>query len=193
MKETSCMNERDARDSTGNHSVMKMKAKNVRMNMSLSLSSPNNTPELPLSCLPTVPVKIIFFKDAVKHHNWCFPFSVDGNPEPTISWLYNGQEPKKSKFMYIKFMPDSGDGSVKHGCLNLNKPTHINNGNYTLIVQNKLGRDEATAFGLFMENPFGTFDPEGKIVGELLPLDIFMWLFLLVKWTSRFVTNHRCL
>ncbi|XP_029694978.1 high affinity nerve growth factor receptor isoform X1 [Takifugu rubripes] len=110
------------------------------------------------------PVKILFFRDAVKHHNWCFPFAVDGNPEPTISWLYNSQEPKKSKFMYIQFMPDSGDGSVKHGCLNLNKPTHINNGNYTLIVQNKLGRDEATAFGLFMENPFGTFDPEGKIV-----------------------------
>lgn len=140
-----------------------------------------NTPEIPLSCFPTVPVKIIFFKDAVKHHNWCFPFSVDGNPEPTISWLYNGQEPKKSKFMYIQFMPDSGDGSVKHGCLNLNKPTHINNGNYTLIVQNKLGRDEATAFGLFMENPFGTFDPEGKIVGEFLLLDIFMWLFFITS------------
>lgn len=71
-------------------------------------------------------------------------------------------------------MPDSGDGSVKHGCLNLNKPTHINNGNYTLIVQNKLGRDEATAFGLFMENPFGTLDPEGKILGELLRLNIFI-------------------
>uniref|UniRef100_H3CY70 Tyrosine-protein kinase receptor n=1 Tax=Tetraodon nigroviridis TaxID=99883 RepID=H3CY70_TETNG len=100
------------------------------------------------------PVKIIFLKNAVQHHHWCFPFAVDGNPEPTISWLYNGKELKKSEFMYTQFMPDSGDGSVKHGCLNLNKPTHLNNGNYTLIVQNKLGRDEATAFGDFMINPF---------------------------------------
>lgn len=75
-------------------------------------------------------------------------------------------------------MPDSGDGSVKHGCLNLNKPTHINNGNYTLIVQNKLGRDEATAFGLFMENPFGTLDPEGKIVGEFPLLHNFIVIFV---------------
>lgn len=135
------------------------------------------TPRLSSSCddvSPTVRVKIIFLKNAVQHHHWCFPFAVDGNPEPTISWLYNGQELKNSKFTYTKFIPDSGDGSVKHGCLNLNKPTHINNGNYTLIVQNKLGRDEATAFGLFMENPFGTLDPEGKILGELLRLNIFI-------------------
>lgn len=123
---------------------------------------------------PTVRVKIIFLKNAEQHHHWCFPFAVDGNPEPTISWLYNGQELKKSKFTYTQFMPDSGDGSVKHGCLNLNKPTHINNGNYTLIVQNKLGREEATVFGLFMENPFGTLDPEGKILGEFLHLNIFI-------------------
>lgn len=69
--------------------------------------------------------------------------------------------------MYTHFIPDSADGSVKHGCFTLNKPTHMNNGYYTLIVQNKLGRDEATAFGKFMENPFGTLDPKGEIPGEL--------------------------
>lgn len=39
MKETSCMNEPDALDGAGNHSVMKMNAKNVHMYM--CLSSPN--------------------------------------------------------------------------------------------------------------------------------------------------------
>lgn len=72
---------------------------------------------------------------------------------------------------------------MKHGCLNLNKPTHINNGNYTLIVQNKLGREEATAFGLFMENPFGTLDPEGKILGEFLHLNVFLARTL--EWMNR--------
>uniref|UniRef100_A0A3Q3XAH3 Tyrosine-protein kinase receptor n=1 Tax=Mola mola TaxID=94237 RepID=A0A3Q3XAH3_MOLML len=106
------------------------------------------------------PVKILFLKDAVQHHHWCFPFAVDGNPEPTFTWLYNNKEIANSNFMYTHFIPDSADGSVKHGCFTLNKPTHMNNGYYTLIVQNKLGRDEATAFGKFMENPFGTLDPK---------------------------------
>ncbi|KAG8009824.1 High affinity nerve growth factor receptor, partial [Nibea albiflora] len=109
------------------------------------------------------PVKIIFLRDAEQQHHWCFPFAVDGNPEPTINWLYNGKELKKSMYMYTQLIPDSNDGSVKHGCLFLNKPTHMNNGRYTLVVQNKLGRDEASANGMFMDNPFGTNNPEGEI------------------------------
>uniref|UniRef100_A0A3Q1HKS9 Tyrosine-protein kinase receptor n=1 Tax=Anabas testudineus TaxID=64144 RepID=A0A3Q1HKS9_ANATE len=87
----------------------------------------------------------------------------DGNPEPSITWLYNGKELKENMYTYTQLITDSGDGSVKHGCLFLDKPTHINNGNYTLIVQNKLGRDVATASGMFMDNPFEPFDPEGII------------------------------
>ncbi|XP_067367080.1 high affinity nerve growth factor receptor isoform X2 [Channa argus] len=109
------------------------------------------------------PVKILFLRNAVQQHHWCFPFAVDGNPEPSITWRYNGKELKENMYRYTQFITDSGDGSVKHGCLFLNKPTHINNGNYTLIVQNKLGRDEATASGMFMDNPFEPFDPEGII------------------------------
>ncbi|XP_070767417.1 high affinity nerve growth factor receptor isoform X2 [Enoplosus armatus] len=109
------------------------------------------------------PVKILFLKDAVQQHHWCFPFAVDGNPEPTLTWLYNGNELKMTRYTYIQLIHDSGDGSVIHGCLFLNKPTHINNGRYTLIVQNKLGRDEATAIGMFMDNPFDPLDPEGII------------------------------
>ncbi|XP_075322389.1 high affinity nerve growth factor receptor isoform X1 [Odontesthes bonariensis] len=109
------------------------------------------------------PVKILFLKDAVQQHNWCFPFAVDGNPAPKMTWLRDGVQLRESIYVYTQLIPDSSDGSVKHGCLFLNKPTHINNGNYTLIVDNKLGRDEATAVGMFMENPFDSLDPEGKI------------------------------
>ncbi|XP_026227144.1 high affinity nerve growth factor receptor isoform X4 [Anabas testudineus] len=109
------------------------------------------------------PVKILFLRNAVPQHHWCFPFAVDGNPEPSITWLYNGKELKENMYTYTQLITDSGDGSVKHGCLFLDKPTHINNGNYTLIVQNKLGRDVATASGMFMDNPFEPFDPEGII------------------------------
>lgn len=97
-------------------------------------------------------------------HHWCFPFAVDGNPEPNITWLYNGRKLHETVYIYTQPIVDSGDGSVKHGCLFLDKPTHMNNGNYTLIVENKLGRDEATAVGMFMDNPFD--NPEGIIPGE---------------------------
>ncbi|XP_039475369.1 high affinity nerve growth factor receptor isoform X4 [Oreochromis aureus] len=104
------------------------------------------------------PARINFLKNAVPQHHWCFPFAVDGNPEPNITWLYNGKKLNETRYIYTQPIIDSGDGSVKHGCLFLDKPTHINNGNYTLIVENKLGRDEATALGLFMENPFDSFE-----------------------------------
>lgn len=69
-------------------------------------------------------------------------------------------------YTYTQLIPDSDDGSVQHGCLFLNKPTHLNNGNYTLFVENTLGRAQATVSGKFMENPFDPFDPEGIIPGE---------------------------
>lgn len=132
--------------------------------------------------LPTVPVKILFLRDAVQQHHWCFYFAVDGNPEPNITWLYEGTELKKTPYAYTQPIRDQGDGSVMHGCLFLNKPTHINNGNYTLIVQNKLGKDEATATGMFMVNPFDPLDPEGIIPGEFLELfcccRMFLFFFL---------------
>nr|XP_020465321.1 high affinity nerve growth factor receptor isoform X2 [Monopterus albus] len=110
------------------------------------------------------PVKIITLKDAEPQHHWCFYFAVDGNPEPTITWLYNGEKLIETLYAYTQYIPDSGDGSEKHGCLFLNKPTHINNGQYTLIVENKLGRAEASATGMFMENPFEPHNPEGIIL-----------------------------
>lgn len=117
---------------------------------------------------PTVPVKILFLRDAVPQHFWCFPFAVDGNPEPRITWLFNGKILRETQYTYTHLITEAADGSVKHGCLFLNKPTHINNGHYTLIVENRLGRDEATAVGIFMSNPFEPFDPEGIIPSEFL-------------------------
>lgn len=115
---------------------------------------------------PPVPVRIVFLKEPEPQHHWCFPFAVDGNPAPSIRWLFNGTLLVENMYTYTQLIPDSDDGSVQHGCLFLNKPTHLNNGYYTLIVENALGRDQATASGKFMDNPFDPFDPEGIIPGE---------------------------
>ncbi|XP_048881275.1 high affinity nerve growth factor receptor isoform X2 [Brienomyrus brachyistius] len=109
------------------------------------------------------PVKILWLRDAEAQHHWCFPFAVDGNPAPTIHWLYNGSELTESEFMYTQLIVERDDGSVQHGCLFLNKPTHLNNGHYTLIVNNGLGSDQATATGIFMDSPFGPLDLDGIV------------------------------
>ncbi|XP_031432445.1 high affinity nerve growth factor receptor isoform X2 [Clupea harengus] len=109
------------------------------------------------------PVKILFLRDPEQQHNWCIPFALDGNPAPSIRWLYNGSALTEGLYTYTQLIPDSEDGSIVHGCLFLNKPTHLNNGYYTLIVNNTLGTDSETALGKFMDNPFDPFDPEGII------------------------------
>ncbi|XP_077576279.1 high affinity nerve growth factor receptor [Stigmatopora nigra] len=108
------------------------------------------------------PAKIVYLGNAVPMHHWCFPFIVDGNPEVNISWLYRGRELRETVLTYTDIIADSGDGSKKHGCLYLDKPTHMNNGLYTLMVDNRLGGARANATGDFMDNPFGS-DPEGII------------------------------
>lgn len=119
---------------------------------------------IPRLCL--VPVRILFLKDPEPQHHWCVPFAVDSNPPATIKWLYNNTPLIETRYTYTELIRDATDGSVQHGCLFLNKPTHLNNGNYTLIVENKLGRDQAMVNGKFMDNPFDPLDPEGIILGE---------------------------
>lgn len=138
---------------------------------------------------PTVPARIISLHDAVQHHHWCFPFSVDGNPEPSITWLYNGKELIRTPYAYTKYLSDASDGSVKHGCLSLNKPTHFNNGVYTLIAENRLGSDNATATGTFMENPFMD-NPEGVFPGEnLTAASSFFALPCVQSWIQKCFTQ----
>lgn len=125
-----------------------------------------------MSNLSPVPVKILSLKEPEPQHYWCFPFVIDGNPAPSIRWLFNKKPLQKTKYAKTQLFPDQSDGSEQHGCLNLDKPTHLNNGDYTLIVENKLGRDQATARGIFMDNPFGDTNPEGIIYGEPRSRDV---------------------
>lgn len=117
-------------------------------------------------CLRSVPVRILFLRDPESQHHWCIPFVLDSNPLATIKWLYNNKPLIENRYTYTELIRDASDGSVQHGCLYLNKPTHLNNGYYTLMVDNKLGQDEATVNGKFMDNPFDPLDPEGIIPGE---------------------------
>uniref|UniRef100_A0A8C0IXS8 Tyrosine-protein kinase receptor n=1 Tax=Chelonoidis abingdonii TaxID=106734 RepID=A0A8C0IXS8_CHEAB len=112
----------------------------------------------------TFPAVIRDLQEAIHQHDWCIPFSVDGNPLPALRWLFNGSALVEGKFIYTKIVDYEHNSTVVHGCLHLNRPTHVNNGNYTLLAHNLLGADSRTVLGRFMDNPF-SFRPEEPIVG----------------------------
>uniref|UniRef100_A0A7M4EMI0 Tyrosine-protein kinase receptor n=1 Tax=Crocodylus porosus TaxID=8502 RepID=A0A7M4EMI0_CROPO len=112
----------------------------------------------------TFPAVILDLQDAIAQHFWCIPFSVDGNPAPSIRWLFNGSALPEGPYIHTRIVEAELNSTVLHGCLHLNRPTHVNNGNYTLLVRNPLGTDARTIYGRFMDNPF-SFNPEEPIPG----------------------------
>ncbi|XP_006861671.1 PREDICTED: high affinity nerve growth factor receptor isoform X2 [Chrysochloris asiatica] len=99
---------------------------------------------------------------AVELHHWCIPFSVDGQPAPSLRWLFNGSVLNETSFIFTEFLETAANETMQHGCLRLNQPTHVNNGNYTLLATNPSGRAAASIMAAFMDNPF-EFNPEDPI------------------------------
>nr|XP_032662391.1 NT-3 growth factor receptor isoform X5 [Chelonoidis abingdonii] len=81
----------------------------------------------------------------------CIEFVVHGNPAPNLHWLHNGQVLRETEIIRMEFYQE---GEVSEGCLLFNKPTHYNNGNYTLVATNQLGTANQTIKGHFLEKPF---------------------------------------
>ncbi|KAM7055400.1 high affinity nerve growth factor receptor isoform 1-T1 [Molossus nigricans] len=107
---------------------------------------------------------------AVELHHWCIPFSVDGQPAPTLRWLFNGSVLNETSFIFTEFLEPAANETVRHGCLRLNQPTHVNNGNYTLLATNPSGQAAASIMAAFMDNPF-EFNPEDPIPVSFSPVD----------------------
>ncbi|XP_060057622.1 high affinity nerve growth factor receptor isoform X2 [Erinaceus europaeus] len=108
--------------------------------------------------------------DPVELHHWCIPFSVDGQPAPSLHWLFNGSVLNETGFIFTEFLEPAANETVRHGCLRLNQPTHVNNGNYTLLAANPSGHAAAWVLAAFMDNPF-EFNPEDPIPVSFSPVD----------------------
>ncbi|KAM8794294.1 high affinity nerve growth factor receptor [Eudromia elegans] len=117
----------------------------------------------------TFPAAILLLQEAIPQHFWCIPFSVDGNPAPSVRWLFNGTALPEGPYIHTRIVEYEPNSTVLHGCLQLNRPTHVNNGNYTLVASNALGTAARSVQGRFMENPF-SFNPEEPIPVSLSPL-----------------------
>ncbi|KAM6219228.1 high affinity nerve growth factor receptor isoform 2-T2 [Rhynchocyon petersi] len=104
----------------------------------------------------------VVLHQAVELHHWCIPFSVDGQPAPSLRWLFNGSVLNETNFIFTEFLEPAANETMRHGCLRLNQPTHVNNGNYTLVAVNPSGWAADSIMAAFMDNPF-EFNPEDPI------------------------------
>ncbi|XP_038602521.1 NT-3 growth factor receptor isoform X1 [Tachyglossus aculeatus] len=97
------------------------------------------------------PPRVVSLEEPEVRLEHCIEFVVRANPPPTLYWLYNGQPLRESEIIRVEFYQE---GEVSEGCLLFNKPTHYNNGNYTLIARNQLGAANQTIRGHFLKEPF---------------------------------------
>ncbi|XP_029512247.1 BDNF/NT-3 growth factors receptor-like isoform X4 [Oncorhynchus nerka] len=101
---------------------------------------------------------ILELLEPLRLHHWCIPFSVTGNPKPELRWYHKDQELHEQE--YIKTEIHESTGSVHHGCLKLVNPTHIHNGQYTLVVRNEYGEDRKDIDAHFLLPPDPDYDTE---------------------------------
>ncbi|EPY85577.1 hypothetical protein CB1_000370009 [Camelus ferus] len=101
------------------------------------------------------PPRVVSLEEPELRLEHCIEFVVRGNPPPTLHWLHNGQPLRESKIIRVEYYQE---GEVSEGCLLFNKPTHYNNGNYTLIAKNPLGTANQTINGHFLKEPFPVYE-----------------------------------
>ncbi|XP_062985475.1 BDNF/NT-3 growth factors receptor isoform X1 [Elgaria multicarinata webbii] len=146
-------------ESDTNKSPASLTIRNVSSNdhgVQISCIAENSVGEDQASVDLTVffPPNITFLEMPYPDHHWCIPFSVRGNPQPILTWLHDGVKLNESAYICTKI--HASNQTEYHGCLQLDNPTHVNNGNYTLVAQNQYGRDEANVSAYFMQDPGGS-------------------------------------
>ncbi|KFW05805.1 NT-3 growth factor receptor, partial [Fulmarus glacialis] len=112
------------------------------------------------------PPRILTLEEPVLHLEHCIAFAVHGNPAPTLHWLHNGQVLRETEIIHMEFYQQ---GEVSEGCLLFNKPTHYNNGNYTIVATNQLGSANQTIKGHFLEKPFPGVNRMNKTQSSFIP------------------------
>lgn len=75
-----------------------------------------------------------------------------GNPKPDLEWLRDDEPVPEG--VYIKTLIHDVTDREYHGCLQLDSPTHVNNGHYTLIAKNEFGTDHKGVEAHFMRKPW---------------------------------------
>ncbi|KAM7392054.1 hypothetical protein PAMP_022696 [Pampus punctatissimus] len=142
-------------ETSGRTSVLRLSnLSSLDHNSKISCTAENIVGEKESSLLLNIlfPPKITKLSDAIPDHHWCIPFSVSGNPEPQLKWFLNDEAVTEG--VYIMTMIHDITEREYHGCLQLDSPTHLNNGQYTLVAENKFGSDQKKVEAHFMYKPW---------------------------------------
>uniref|UniRef100_A0A8C2WJJ8 Tyrosine-protein kinase receptor n=1 Tax=Cyclopterus lumpus TaxID=8103 RepID=A0A8C2WJJ8_CYCLU len=79
-------------------------------------------------------------------------YTFPGNPEPQLQWFLDDKAVTEG--LFIMTMIHDITEREYHGCLQLDSPTHLNNGRYKLSAKNKFGSDEREVKAHFMRKPW---------------------------------------
>ncbi|XP_037632737.1 neurotrophic tyrosine kinase, receptor, type 2a isoform X3 [Sebastes umbrosus] len=147
-------------ETSGQISVLRLSnLSSLDHNSKISCTAENIVGEKESSLLLDIlfPPKITKLSDAIPDHHWCIPFSVSGNPEPKLEWFLDGEAVMEGVFI-MTMIHDITEREY-HGCLQLDSPTHLNNGRYTLFAKNKYGTDQKEVEAHFMRKPWNDKEP----------------------------------
>ncbi|XP_072038257.1 BDNF/NT-3 growth factors receptor-like isoform X2 [Amphiura filiformis] len=102
-----------------------------------------------------------------KYFHWCIPFNYTGMPKPNITFNHNGKPINTKMFVELQIWDKKAVRGARQyfGCLAVKTPSHFDNGNYTLRVDNFLGSDVEWAICEFIEHP-GTDFPDPILGGK---------------------------
>lgn len=142
-------------ETSGQISVMRLSnLSSLDHNSKISCTAENIVGEKESSLLLNIlfPPKITKLSDAIPDHHWCIPFSVAGNPAPQLKWYLNDEAVTEG--IYIMTRIHDITEREYHGCLQLDSPTHLNNGFYTLVAENEFGTDRRKVEAHFMRKPW---------------------------------------
>uniref|UniRef100_A0A671P855 Tyrosine-protein kinase receptor n=1 Tax=Sinocyclocheilus anshuiensis TaxID=1608454 RepID=A0A671P855_9TELE len=137
------------------------------------------------------PPTIVQLYQPVRNQDWCIPFTVTGNPRPDLHWYHEGKLLEEQQ--YIRTEIHEITDTEYHGCLQLDIPTHIHNGIYTLVASNEFGEDRGNVTAHFMHIPDVDHSGTGGlgfslvgIAGVALTGCILMLVFLKYGRSSKF-------
>lgn len=148
-------------ETSGQISVLRLSnLSSLDHNSKISCTAENIVGEKESSLLLDIlfPPKITKLSDAISDHQWCIPFSVSGNPEPHLQWFLNGIAVTEG-VIFMTMIHDVTEREF-HGCLQLDNPTHLNNGRYKLLAENIYGSDQKEVEAHFMHRPWDEIDKE---------------------------------
>uniref|UniRef100_A0A4W6GBW1 Tyrosine-protein kinase receptor n=1 Tax=Lates calcarifer TaxID=8187 RepID=A0A4W6GBW1_LATCA len=152
-------------ETSGQISVLRLSnVSSLDHNSKISCTAENIVGEKESSLLLDIlfPPKITKLSDAISDHHWCIPFSVSGNPVPQLQWFRDDEVVTEG--LYIMTMIHDITEREYHGCLQLDSPTHLNNGRYRLVARNKFGFDQKEVQAHFMHKPWEDLTTDGPPV-----------------------------